>query len=66
MRGKNHRDTVHKVQQLEREQQKLQDIQNLVTGTIRLGGAHYLKTYILPELLVGFNRLYPWGQPANG
>lgn len=58
--GEIYLDTVRKVQQLEREQkQKLQDIKNLVTGSIRLGGTHYLNAYILPELLVGFNRLYP-------
>ena len=54
--GEIYLDTARKIRQLEREQtQKLQDIQNLVTGTIRLGGTHYLNAYILPELLVGFN-----------
>lgn len=58
--GEIYLDTARKIRQLEREQtQKLQDIQNLVTGTIRLGGTHYLNAYILPELLVGFNQLYP-------
>lgn len=58
--GEIYLDTARKIQQLEWEQeQKLQDIQNMVTGTIRLGGTHYLNAYILPELLVGFNRLYP-------
>ena len=58
--GKIYLDTIRKMQLLEREQQqKLQDIQNLVTGTVRLGGTHYLNAYILPELLVGFNRKYP-------
>lgn len=58
--GKIYLDTARKIRLLEREQaQKLQDIRNLVTGTIRLGGTHYLNAYILPELLVGFNRLYP-------
>lgn len=58
--GEIYMDTVRKIQQLEQEQaQKLQDIQNLVTGTIRLGGTHYMNAYILPELLVGYNRLYP-------
>ena len=39
--GEIYLDTARKIRQLEREQtQKLQDIQNLVTGTIRLGGTH--------------------------
>lgn len=58
--GRIYLDTVRKMQQLEREQQqKLQDIRNLVTGTIRLGGTHFLNAYILPELLVAYNRRYP-------
>lgn len=58
--GKIYLDTIQKMQHLEQEQQqKIQDIQNLVVGNIRLGGTHYLNAYILPELLVGFNQRYP-------
>lgn len=58
--GKIYLDTIRQMQQLEREQQqKLADIRDLVTGTIRLGGSHYLNAYILPKLLVAYNRKYP-------
>ena len=38
---------------------QIHDIQNLNTGSIRLGGSHYLNAYILPDILTGFGRLYP-------
>ena len=58
--GKIYIDTIKKMLLLEEEQQqKLNDIQNLVTGTIRLGGTHYLNAYILPKLLASFSRLHP-------
>ncbi len=53
-------DTVKKMLLLEQEQQqRLNDIQELVTGTIQLGGSHYLNAYILPEILAGFSGKYP-------
>ena len=53
-------DTAKKVLLLEQEQrQRLNDIKNLVTGSIRLGGTHYLNAYILPEILASFSRKYP-------
>lgn len=39
--------------------QQIHDIQNLNSGTIRLGGSHYLNAYILPSILSGFSREYP-------
>lgn len=52
-------DTIKKMLLLEEEQQqKLNDIQNLVTGSVRLGGTHYLNAYILPEILASFSRQY--------
>lgn len=58
--GKIYLDTIQKMHQLELEQeQKLRDIQTLVSGSIHLGGTHYLNAYILPQILVGYNRLYP-------
>ena len=41
------------------QQQKLSDIKNLVTGTIRVGGTHYLNAYILPDILADFMNKYP-------
>lgn len=53
-------DTATKELQLEREQQqRFDDIKNLVTGSVRIGGTHYLNAYILPEVLASFNRQYP-------
>lgn len=53
-------DTIKKMLLLEKEQQqKLNDIQNLVTGSVRLGGTHYLNAYILPDILADFDRQYP-------
>ena len=53
-------DTIKKELLLEKEQQqKIEDIKGLCTGTIRLGGTHYLNAYILPEVLSSFNRKYP-------
>ncbi|XCP86863.1 LysR family transcriptional regulator [Roseburia hominis] len=51
---------IKKTLLLEREQQqKLNDIRNVVTGTIKLGGSHYLNAYIMPDILAGFVREYP-------
>lgn len=53
-------DTAVKELQLEREQQqRFDDIKNLVTGCVRLGGTHYLNAYILPEVLTSFHKQYP-------
>lgn len=58
--GEIYLDTAKKTILLEQEQlQRLSDIRNLVTGTIRLGGTHYLIAYILPEVLAAFSRQYP-------
>ena len=58
--GRIYVDTIQKMLLLEKEQQqKLNDIQNLVTGAIRLGGTHYLNAYILPDILASFNRDHP-------
>lgn len=53
-------DTVKKMLLLEQEQQqRLLDLKEVVTGTIQLGGTHYLNAYILPDILAEFSRLYP-------
>ncbi len=53
-------DTIKKILLVEQEQGKrLNDIRNLVTGSIKLGGTHYLNAYILPNILTGFNQKYP-------
>jgi len=58
--GKIYIETIRKMMLLEKEQeQRLNDIQNLATGIIRLGGSHYLNAFILPKVLAGFSREYP-------
>lgn len=45
---------------LEQEmRQHMEDIRTLNSGTLCIGGTHYLNAYILPEVLTGFNRAYP-------
>lgn len=39
--------------------QHMQDIRELNTGSIRIGGSHYINAYILPPVLAGFTRQYP-------
>lgn len=53
-------DIIRKKMLLEREQEeRLQDIRNLVSGNLVLGVTHYLIAYILPDILAGFSKQYP-------
>lgn len=53
-------DAVKKMNGLEQDlERQIQDIRDLNTGQIRLGGSHYLNAYILPKVLAGFSRNYP-------
>lgn len=53
-------DAIKKMIGLEQDlERQIQDIQDLNTGEIRLGGSHYLNAYILPKVLTGFTRAYP-------
>jgi len=48
------------IRQLETQlEQQIQDIRNLETGRITLGGSHYLNAYILPPILAKFEEQYP-------
>ena len=40
-------------------ERQLQDIRSLNSGNIKIGGSHYINSYILPKILSGFNRKYP-------
>lgn len=58
--GKIYIDTVKETMLLEKKQEdKLNDIRNITTGNIKLGGSNYLNSYILPRSLVEFNKKYP-------
>lgn len=51
---------VKQALQLERElEQRMNDIRDLHTGSLLIGGTHYLNAYILPEILSGFSRKFP-------
>lgn len=38
---------------------KIRDLAELKTGTVTLGGTHYLLSYVLPETIVRFVQMYP-------
>ena len=51
---------IRQVSQLERElDQRIEDIKGLQTGVLRIGGSHYINSYILPDVFTGFSNLYP-------
>lgn len=51
---------IESVRQMETElEQQIQDIRELDTGKVTIGGSHYLNAYILPKILAGFAALYP-------
>ncbi|MBR2728498.1 MAG: LysR family transcriptional regulator [Lachnospiraceae bacterium] len=51
---------ILRVRQLETElEQQIQDIRELETGRITLGGSNYINTCILPPVLAGFASRYP-------
>ncbi len=53
-------DMIKKIENLEFDlKQRLLDIRNLNIGTIRIGGTHYINSYILPGLLTEFSKDYP-------
>ena len=40
-------------------QRQLKDLADLITGSLRIGGSHYLNAHILPPLLTHFSSSYP-------
>ena len=51
---------IESVRRLEAELElQIQDIKELETGKITIGGSHYLNAYILPQILSGFTSVYP-------
>ncbi len=58
--GKTYIESIKKMFYLEQDlNQQITDIYNLKTGSIRIGGSHYLNAYILPDLLQKFNQMHP-------
>lgn len=53
-------ETIEKMQNLENDLEcQINDLKDLNTGTIKIGGSHYLNAYILPKILTGFTNQYP-------
>lgn len=51
---------IEKMRLLEKDiQDELQDINTLTTGSLRIGGTHYLNARILPSILTAFHQKYP-------
>ena len=58
--GRIYINTIEKMKNIDKElEQQIQDIRQLNTGHVCMGGSHYLNAYILPEHLAAFNALHP-------
>lgn len=58
--GQAYIDTLHYIRYLEEDlSRKIEDLRGLQTGTLRLGGTHFLNCYILAPILAAFSRQYP-------
>jgi len=52
--------TVRQAMSLEQDMaRQMEDVRGLNTGSLCIGGSHYLNSYILPQVLTGFSRQYP-------
>lgn len=58
--GEVYLDYIRNTWHLEQEMgQHIQDIREVNTGSVCVGGSHYINAYILPKVLVGFSQKYP-------
>ena len=58
--GRAYIDTLHYIRYLEEDlAQRIEDLRGLQTGTLRLGGTHFLNCYILAPILASFAKQYP-------
>ncbi len=58
--GKNYVNTLQSIMHLEEDlARQIEDLRGLQTGTLRLGGTHFLNCYILAPILAAFAREYP-------
>ncbi len=52
--------TVERLKYLEADlERELEDLRDVRTGRLHIGGTHYLNCFLLAELLAGFSRKYP-------
>ena len=58
--GQAYIDTLHYIRYLEEDlSRRIEDLRGLQTGTLRLGGTHFLNCYILAPILADFTGEYP-------
>ena len=58
--GQAYIDTLHYIRYLEEDlSHRIEDLRGLQTGTLRLGGTHFLNCYILAPILASFTKKYP-------
>lgn len=58
--GRAYIDTLRGIRSLEEDlSRKIEDLRGLQTGTLRIGGTHFLNCYILAPILASFTRKYP-------
>ena len=58
--GQAYIDTLHYIRYLEEDlSRRIEDLRGLQTGTLRLGGTHFLNCYILAPILASFTKKYP-------
>ncbi len=58
--GKLYIEKIRQMEILEQElEQQLQDLSQLKTGTLRLGGSHYFNSYVLPPVLAQYQSRWP-------
>lgn len=58
--GKIYIDTIRKMKDLENDLEcQINDMRDLNSGVLKIGGSHYLNAYILPEILTGFTKKHP-------
>ena len=58
--GKVYINMIKQMQELEFDlKRQMQDIRDLNTGDLKIGGSHYLNAYILPSILTAFSQKYP-------
>jgi len=58
--GKEYIETAEQIMAAEKDfLNRVNDINNLKTGKIVVGGTYYLSSYVLPKVINCFNRLYP-------
>ncbi len=58
--GKLYIEKIRQMEVLEHElEQQLQDLSQLKTGTLRIGGSHYFNSYVLPPVLAQYQAKWP-------